>query len=338
MSTSAQRIAKALKSSIRNHSQPKGLPETVRNTNETGDTPDVGNRPRNTTLTNRESPMWHELPMHIPVGSDFNTVAGSGNGPKLAGYQASHPFTGATIPVTESQAMVAHPYNYLNNTESAIHNSWKPGDPMDNWTKYLHPKTWGGGFRKMMLNGDKSIFNQFASGGALQGSLAYGIPLMLAGVAAGGGKDKLYGTSGTAKNLGLLGALVGASGGAYSGHLMNKYSAEKLAYRIPGGDMKEDIISKLRSDMSTPPQVTQVLINEVRGLDPAQTAELSHLLMSAGFGAVAAIIAKFIFGSGLTTAALLGIGGATAASNLGRNKDAFGRRTNKGQDMFGQPL
>lgn len=319
-------------------SQPTGLPTPVRNSNDSGGKPDVGERPRNLTLTDRQSPMWHVLPTHIPVSSDYNTVAGSGNGPKLARYSISNPVTGAPTPVTEKQWMAATPESYLYDTEAALANSWKPGDPVNNWTKYLHPKTWGGGLRKMMLSGDKSILNQFASGGPLQGSLVYGIPLMLAGAAAGWGKDKLYGTSGTARNLGLLGALIGGAGGAYSGHLMRKYSHAKVAYRIPGGDMREDIISQLRSEVSTPPQVTQFLINKVRELDPAQTAELAHLVMSAGFGAVAAIIAKYLFGAGLLTTALMGIGGATAASNLGRSTDAFGRSTNKGRDMFGQPL
>ena len=82
MNPRAKAIVQAILAQRKPEPQLAGLPARVRNEN-TGDTPDVGERPTNLNRTDRETPFSDELPVHIPLEADTNRITGSGSGPKL---------------------------------------------------------------------------------------------------------------------------------------------------------------------------------------------------------------------------------------------------------------
>ena len=212
-------------------------------------------------------------------------------------------------------------------------NRWRPGRPDGSISNLIHPTSLGTRARESIQGGIEPDFVKSLIGKSpLRGALTYGVTGAAIGGAAGALKDKLTGTSGTAPMLALILGLLGSAGGAYSGFA-------KQAYRLPGGDPRDDLVRLVQSSFEASGNTKSTLIHGIQLLSGAQAAKLGQVVMTAGVGGAMTLIAKYLFGLGLIPSLMMGLGGVGLVNTFGGGgrTDALGQRSHVGSDIFGNP-
>lgn len=264
-------------------------------------------------------------------------------------YELPDPVTGDPTTVSEKTWKASQPGAVFNSGPDYLQHNMGYDTPRGA-LRAFHPRNIGSKLRGAAMHGDKSILGDIANMGPTAGAIGYGVPLGLLGLGVGGLKDYLMGTEGSGKKYGLLASLIGAGLGGYSGYIRNRTRTtglpvtpmpEKTAgYRMPGGQQgpKEEIMRLLKGDASADFQLKSRLMREVQMMDPNRASEVLRVLATVGGGMIAATLAKLLLGTGYASSALIGLGSGTLINQLSQPRDAFGRQSNPGHTMFGQPI
>ena len=216
--------------------------------------------------------------------------------------------------------------------------------------KGLYPQVLGRKLRGFAQSPRSGLADAGPFGGAL-----WGIPMGLGGATLGYILGKALNRDGLGKKMGILGALLGSGAGGLAGYIRmrHKYGdnsglpatistmpEKKAFYRMPGGEQgpRKELLQMLMQDPAADMQMKASLADKISMLSGMQASELLRLVAAVGTGSVAALLARKLLGSSYLSSALIGLGSGTLLNSLMQPRDALGRTSHSGRDMYGNPI